>query len=252
MLRGLFLIILLFSFGCTLEKSKGNLYKSKSEKEKINESKKKDSINSQLSYLDKDLITSFYKIIDIDKDSFYSLKRNNIVKKLKKEKENKFINKKDSIFYFKYFDNTTDSLVSNLLTEKGDEYIGYTFYENYDNLNLVHFNIEYYESNEELLINLKSKKKYYLWNSPIFSKDSSKIFITSYDMIANYTYNGFQYFKVSNDSLQNVFEKDHINWGVENAFWISNNKIGIERKRPDYESSNDKEIIRYSILELND
>ena len=89
----------------------------------------------------------------------------------------------------------------------------------------------HYESGHAYLVmNALNGQVDYLWGRPYLAPDSSSILVASNDQRLQYSANGLQYFKLSQDGLALQWELGLENWGPAAIKWVGKDTVLIKRE----------------------
>jgi hypothetical protein len=111
----------------------------------------------------------------------------------------------------------------------------------------VHIKGFHWEWTTDRFINLKSSVETHFWDNPVLSPDKQKVVAYSCDIEAGFMPNGIQLFKINQDTIINLFEKEIDNWGPEEVKWGSDTSLVIKRLSLDKDMQPKYDYLRFSI-----
>jgi hypothetical protein len=111
----------------------------------------------------------------------------------------------------------------------------------------VHIKGFHWEWTTDRFINLKSGTETHFWDNPVLSPDKQKVIAYSCDIEAGFMPNGIQLFKINQDTIINLFEKEIDNWGPEEVKWESDTSLVIKRLSLDKDMQPKYDYLRFII-----
>ena len=81
------------------------------------------------------------------------------------------------------------------------------------------------EGSGNKLINAKTGRETNIIGGPIFSKNGKYVISINKSLIASYSHNGFELFKIKKDSLRKLGDYYPKQWGPYSAKWIDDNEV---------------------------
>lgn len=111
----------------------------------------------------------------------------------------------------------------------GDSFVNYSYRYYLKNINYYVVYAGFYESYSYCLINKNSGHISYCAGPPTVSPNLSQILSANADLIANFTFNGFELYQVEKDSLKLIEAKELDHWGPERIKWKLNDEILVEQ-----------------------
>lgn len=156
---------------------------------------------------------------------------------------------KESLEGIKIFLQNNDSVVLKNDTSDGENYVTYHYKKTLSEINFVHIQGTYYEWTSDFLINLKDGRKTRMWEYPIFSPNRKLFICYSSDLESGEMVNGIQLFSLKDGMIQNVFEKELIDWAPNEIKWSSDSTLLIRRERYDENHNSVMDYVRMKIKE---
>ena len=146
--------------------------------------------------------------------------------------------KKDSTKLFLKIDKGEKWKLIELSTIK-DEYEN-TLFDFYENENLYLVRTQWGEGNNYKIVNKTNGIIIETFGEPVFAKSENFIMSLNVDLVAEYTENGFEFFKKIDEEIVKIGEFKPNNWGPEWALEIAKNKFIIKcYSVDDYLNKND-------------
>jgi hypothetical protein len=116
-----------------------------------------------------------------------------------------------------------------------ENFVNYKYIGKIPGIDYVVIFVSYYEAYRYLIINLKSGKENFTCGMPSLSARKDKLACSSFDLAAAFVFNGIQMFRVGNDSLEQISERELTSWGADRIAWCGENALLIEQKSLDQE-----------------
>ncbi|WP_444928151.1 hypothetical protein ACJJI4_11445 [Microbulbifer sp. TRSA002] len=118
------------------------------------------------------------------------------------------------------------------------EHIAYSAIEQItDNLLLIHQQL--WEAHSYILLDLRNGHEYSLAGYPLLSPQGGYLFVAEQDLDAGFNENALQVYKLSENTLDLLYELKPENWGPEQAYWTTENAVSFTQKQlnPNYFSN---------------
>ena len=115
--------------------------------------------------------------------------------------------------------------------------------------NLVEIEATYWEWSRIFLISLNTGKQAEFWDFPNFSPNKKYIISTPGDLESGEMPNGFQLYKIENNELKLVFEKEIENWMPCEIKWKSDSTFYIKRAKHDKKGIRKYDYLKTKIIE---
>ncbi len=137
-------------------------------------------------------------------------------------------------------------LKDSLAGSDNSEQVTYNFIGHFKEVGLYVINVQYYETEEYLLISDKTGVITKVWGEPKLSPDKKHIACASnaigYDIMPN----GIQIWLVQKDTLKLDWESKQEQWGPMDIIWVTENKFYFTKHIPNFISYTQKEERRYA------
>lgn len=111
----------------------------------------------------------------------------------------------------------------------------------------VHIKGFHWEWTTDRYINLKTGFETYFWDNPILSPKKNLVVAYSSDLVAGFMPNGLQLYKITQDTIIKIFEKEITEWGPHEVKWESDSSITIKRVKLDKEYNPSYDYLRMII-----
>ena len=134
--------------------------------------------------------------------------------------------KKDSTKLFLKIDKGEKWKLIELSTIK-DEYEN-TLFDFYEDENLYLVRTQWGEGNNYKIVNKTNGEIIETFGKPVFAKSENFIMSLNVDLVAEYTENGFEFFKKKDEEIVKIGEFKPNNWGPEWAIEITENKFIVK------------------------
>jgi hypothetical protein len=134
--------------------------------------------------------------------------------------------KKDSTELYLKIDNKDKWKLIELSPSKG-EYEN-TLYDFYKKENLYLVRTQWGEGNNYKIVNKTNGSITETFGEPVFAKNENFIMSLNVDLVAEYTENGFEFFKEKDEQIIKIGEYKPNNWGPEWAKEITENKFIVK------------------------
>ena len=118
-------------------------------------------------------------------------------------------------------------------TTEGETMVTYKYLKTIKLGDLVEIEATYWEWSRIFLVSLNTGKQYEFWDFPNFSPNKEYIISSSGGLESGEMPNGFQLYKIENNDLKLIFEKEIDNWIPSEIKWKSDSTILIKRAKLD-------------------
>ena len=133
----------------------------------------------------------------------------------------------DTLF-LKKTDGAYMQLINNF-AEYDDSFAVYSYRYYLDDLGYYVVYAGFWEWYNYLIINQATGKITHACGPPVVSPDLNYIMSCNEDLLAGFTFNGFELYTVEKDSLRLTGTKELTDWGPENIKWIRNDEILVKQ-----------------------
>ncbi len=106
--------------------------------------------------------------------------------------------------------------------------VEYAFEKEFKDFGFLLFRVQWYEGNDYFLLDTKTGEKKYTIGRTYFSNDKNFVISINNDILAEYSYNGFQLFKIESNGKLNQIWKFSPNWAPENIKWVDNETLIVK------------------------
>ena len=151
----------------------------------------------------------------------------------------------DTLF-LKKTDGAYVQLINNF-AEYDDSFAVYSYRYYLDDLGYFVIYAGFWEWYHYLIINQVTGKITYACGPPVVSPDLNYIMSCNEDLLAGFTFNGFELYLVEKDSLRLIESKELRDWGPASMKWIRNDEILVEQSIFDTTEEN---YIRTNYIQL--
>jgi len=138
------------------------------------------------------------------------------------------VHRKGDTLFLKKTDGTYVQLINNY-AEYDDSFATYSYRYYLDDLGYFVVYAGFWEWYNYLIINQTTGKITCACGPPVISPDLKSIMTCNEDLLAGFTFNGFELYTVEKDSLRFIASKELEGWGPANMKWIKNNEILVEQ-----------------------
>jgi hypothetical protein len=97
-------------------------------------------------------------------------------------------------------------------------------------------NVTYYEWYNTILVDRENGDTTITIGRPIVSPDKKYVMCGNVDLLATFTFNGLELYKLNKGKLDKIGQIELIDWGPSNIYWKDDNIIFIKQTRIDKEN----------------
>ncbi len=156
------------------------------------------------------------------------------------------VHRNGDTLFLKKTDGTYVQLINNF-AEFDDSFAVYSYRYYLDDLDYYVVYAGFWEWYNYLIINPTTGKIIYTCGPPVVSPDLKNIMTYNEDLLAGFTFNGFELYTVEKDSLRLTGTKELTDWGPESMKWIRNDEILVKQNIFDTTEAN---YLRTSYIKL--
>ena len=138
------------------------------------------------------------------------------------------VHRNGDTLFLKKTDGNYVQLINNFV-EDDDSFAVYSYRYYLDDLGYYVVYAGFWEWYHYLIINQATGKITYACGPPVVSPDLNYIMSCNEDLLAGFTFNGFELYAVDKDSLRLIESKELRDWGPASMKWIRNDEIIIEQ-----------------------
>ncbi|MDI1233458.1 MAG: hypothetical protein PSX81_04185 [bacterium] len=117
----------------------------------------------------------------------------------------------------------------NCFLDDDDSFANYTYQMYLDDIDYFVVYAGFYEWYNYCLINRETGKITYTCGSPVVSPTNQWLMAGNCDLIAQFTFNGFELFKIEKNDLKLIASKALNNWGPEKIKWTKSNELLVQQ-----------------------
>jgi len=158
------------------------------------------------------------------------------------------VHRNGDTLFLKKTDGTYVQLINNY-AEDDDSFATYSYRYYLDDLSYFVVFAGFWEWYNYFIINQTTGKITCAIGHPIVSPDLKSIMTCNEDLLAGFTFNGFELYAVEKDSLRLIETKELEAWGPANMKWIKNNEILVKQSIFDTTKAN---YIRTNYIKLKE
>jgi hypothetical protein len=134
-------------------------------------------------------------------------------------------------------------------TIEGENMVTYKYLKTIKLCNIVEIEATYWEWSRIFLVSLNTGKQTELWDFPNFSPNKKYIISSSGGLESGEMPNGFQLYKIENNDIKLVFEKEIDNWIPDEIKWKSDSTILIKRAKLDKNDNRTYDYLKTKIIQ---
>lgn len=147
-------------------------------------------------------------------------------------------------------ENGKEAVLENRLTD-GEDHVEYTYLGQLSDKSYYVISANFYEWYNYFLINEVNGDTTWLRGLPILSPNGKMILSGNADLIAGFTDNGYELYRITNDGLMLLGTRELLTWGPEATYWKNDSELMVRRIVIDTLAPNSerKEYIKMSVKE---